>query len=290
MSDYTYELPFSNDKFMKGILLMLKKENKYDLASMLKGASVQVEKGGYSYYDGHWGRSDALAAYVTFFVNPEYLDVLENDENKNILGQICSNLIPPNVGFDVKSVSFTMDLSKDFELEDDLIADLEKNVNSISYRVIGELLPEDIRVKGYQMAEAYRYLYSVENSLRLFIEKVAREKYGENYFDSLTITNALKRTIQERMRNAAEQKWLGVRGTELFYLDFKDLGAVINNNWDIFKKYFPSQDFILPKLNDMAECRNKIAHNSYVNDIERNLMKTYYNVILKQISDAMQEE
>lgn len=54
--------------------------------------------------------------------------------------------------------------------------------------------------------------------------------------------------------------------------------------------YFPSQDFILPKLNDMAECRNKIAHNSYVNDIERNLMKTYYNVILKQISDAMQEE
>lgn len=86
---------------------------------------------------------------------------------------ICSNLIPPNVGFDVKSVSFTMDLSKDFELEDDLIADLEKNVNSISYRVIGELLPEDIRIKGYQMAEAYTYLYSVENSLRLFIEKVA---------------------------------------------------------------------------------------------------------------------
>jgi hypothetical protein len=35
MSDYTYELPFSNDKFMKGILLMIKKENKYDLASML---------------------------------------------------------------------------------------------------------------------------------------------------------------------------------------------------------------------------------------------------------------
>lgn len=39
------------------------------------------------------------------------------------------------------------------------------------------------------------------------------------------------------------------------------------------------------KLNDMTECRNKIAHNSYVDDIERNLMKTYYNVILRQISD-----
>lgn len=290
MSSFSYELPFSNDKFMKGILLMLKKENQYDLASILRGASVQVEKGTYSYYDGHWGRSDALAAYITFFVNPDYLDILDTQRNKDILDKICSNLIPPDVGFDVKSISFTMDLTKDFELEDDLIADLEKNVNTISYRVIGELLPEDIRAKGYQMAEAYTYLYSVENSIRLFIEKVSKEKYGDSFFPSLNITRSLQRTIEERMQNASNQKWLSVRGTELFYLDFKDLGAVINNNWDIFKDYFPSQDFILPKLNDMAECRNKIAHNSFINDIERNLMKTYYNVILKQISDSMKSE
>lgn len=290
MSNFLYELPFSNDKFMKGILMMLKKENQYDLASILRGASVQVEKGSYSYYDGRWGRSDALAAYITFFVNPDYLDILDTQSNKDVLDKICSNLIPPDVGFDVKSISFTMDLTKDFEFEDDLITDLEKNVNTTSYKIIGELLPEDIRAKGYQMAEAYTYLYSVENSLRLFIEKVAKEKYGDSYFQSLNITRNLQRTIEERMQNASNQKWLSVRGTELFYLDFKDLGAVINNNWDIFKDYFPSQDFILPKLNDMAECRNKIAHNSFINDIERNLMKTYYNVILKQISDAMKSE
>ena len=65
MSDYSYELPFSNDKFLKGIIVMLKKENKYDLANLLRRTNVQIEKGGYSYYDGKWGRSDALAAYVT---------------------------------------------------------------------------------------------------------------------------------------------------------------------------------------------------------------------------------
>lgn len=286
MSDYSYELPFSNDKLMKGIIMMLKKENKYDLANLLRGANVQIEKGGYSYYDGRWGRSDALAAYVTFFVNPEYLEILDTKENKDLLDTICSGLIPPDVGFDIKSVSFHMDLTKDFELEDDLISDLENNVNSKAYKIMGELLPEDIRTKGYQMAEAYTYLYSVENSLRLFIEKVAKETYGENYFSQLTIPRNLQRTISERQKNDDSNKWLSVRGTELFYLDFKDLGAVINNNWDIFKDYFPSQDFILPKLNDMAECRNKIAHNSYVDDIERNLMKTYYNVILRQISDS----
>lgn len=287
MSDYSYELPFSNDKLMKGIIMMLKKENKYDLANLLRGANVQIEKGGYSYYDGRWGRSDALAAYVTFFVNPEYLEILDTKENKDLLDAICSGLIPPDVGFDIKSVSFNMDLTKDFELEDDLISDLENNVNFKAYKIMGELLPEDIRTKGYQMAEAYTYLYSVENSLRLFIEKVAKEKYGDSYFSQLTIPRNLQRTIAERQKNDDANKWLRVRGTELFYLDFKDLGAVIDNNWDIFKDYFPSQSFILSKLNDMAECRNKIAHNSYVDDIERNLMKTYYNVILRQISDSV---
>lgn len=286
MSDFTYRLPFSTEKLLSGIIIMLKKENKYDVANLLRGSSIQIETGGYSYYDGHWGRSDAMAAYVTFFVNPNYLDVLDCDDTKNQLTRICSGLIPPDVGYDIKSVSFSMDLTKDYEVEDDLIADLENNVNSLAFRIIGELLPEDIRIKGYQMAEAYTYLYSVENSLRLFIEKIAKEKYGENYFQSLNIPRALQNTIASRQSNDASNKWMSVRGTELFYLDFKDLGSVINNNWDIFKDYFPSQDFILPKLNDMAECRNKIAHNSYVDDIERNLMKTYYNVILKQISGA----
>lgn len=90
MSDYTYSLPFSNERFMKGIIMMLKKENKYDLANLLRGANVQVEKGTYSYYDGGWGRSNALAAYITFFVNPEYLDILDSEENKKTLDKICS--------------------------------------------------------------------------------------------------------------------------------------------------------------------------------------------------------
>lgn len=230
MSDFSYELPFSNDKLMKGIIMMLKKENKYDLANLLRGANVQIEKGGYSYYDGRWGRSDALAAYVIFFVNPEYLEILDTKENKDLLDAICSGLIPPDVGFDIKSVSFNMNLTKDFELEDDLISDLENNVNSKVYKIMGELLPEDIRTKGYQMAEAYTYLYSVENSLRLFIEKVAKEKYGDSYFSQLTIPRNLQRTIAERQKNDDANKWLSIRGTELFYLDFKDLGAVIDNN------------------------------------------------------------
>ena len=140
------------------------------------------------------------------------------------------------------------------------------------------------------MAEVYTYLYSVENSLRLFIEKVCKNIYGETYFNSIVVPKALQRTIKNRQENAENNKWLSIRGNELFYLDFKDLGSLIDSNWEIFKKYFPNRDFIIPKLNEMADCRNLIAHNSYVGDTERNLIKTYYNVILKQITNSYKEE
>ncbi|MDD3323489.1 MAG: Swt1 family HEPN domain-containing protein [Paludibacter sp.] len=286
MSDFTYSLPFSNDKLLKGIIYTLKDKDKYDVANLLKGASIEIAQGGYSYYDGHWGRNNAVAAYVTFHVNPDYKKLLDTPDIKTLLMTICDELIPADVGYDIKSVSISIDLTKDYDLEDDLILDLERNVNSVSYRIVHEILPEDIKIKGYQMAEVYTYLYAVENSLRLFIEKVCKNKHGEGYFQQIAVPRALQDTIRKRKENAESNKWLSVRGNELFYLDFKDLGNLIDNNWDFFKDYFPNRDFIIPKLNEMAECRNLIAHNSYISDTERNLMKTYYNVILKQITSA----
>ncbi len=286
MSEFTYVLPFTNKRFLEGIIYTLKEQNQYDVANMLKGASISVEEGGFSYYDGHWGRSNAYAAYIKFQVNPLYKKILDTDKNKKLLSGICEELIPPEVGYDIKSISFSIDLTKDFDLEDDLILDLEKTTNSISYKIIHEILPEDIKTKGYHMAETYTYLYAVENSLRLFIEKVCKEFYGEDYFSKITVPKALSNTIKTRKEDAESKKWLKIRGNELFYLDFKDLGSLIDSNWDVFKKYFQNQSFILPKLNEMADCRNLIAHNCYIGDTERNLIRTYYNVILKQISSS----
>ena len=288
MSEFTYTIPFSMESFMKGIIYELKNRDKYDIASLLKGASVEVSEGNYSHYCGG-GRWDALSAYINFYVNPQNKKLLDTDNTKDILKGVCSELIPVNVGYDVKGVSFTIDLTKDFEVEDDLILDLEKNTNSIASNILREILPEDIKIKGYHMAEAYTYLYSVENSLRLFIEKICKEVYGENYFSRITVTRALQNTINTRRENAESKKWLSIRGNELFYLDFKDLGNLIDSNWELFKNYFPHRDFIIPKLNEMADCRNLIAHNSYIGDTERNIIKTYYNVILKQISETSNE-
>lgn len=179
----------------------------------------------------------------------------------------------------------------DIDEDDDIIADLENQVKNTSNNILSKILPEDVIQKGHEMSEAYIYLYSVENSIRLFIEIIAKENFGDDYFDSLTITTALRNTISKRKEKAQQNKWLSVRGdNDLFYLDFKDLGVLIDNNWNIFKDYFNSQSFIIPKLNEMAECRNLIAHNSYIRKTERDLIKSYYNSIIMQLSQKFQSE
>ena len=50
MSDFTYSIPFSNEKLLAGIIYQLKRDNLYDIANLLKGCNVEVEEGGYSHY------------------------------------------------------------------------------------------------------------------------------------------------------------------------------------------------------------------------------------------------
>ena len=137
MSEFTYEIPFSNDKLLAGIIYQLKRDNLYDIVNLLKGCHLEVEDGNYSRYNGG-GRWNAHSAYATFYVNPANIDFLDTPDIKRKLADICDDLIPVNVGFDVKDAYFKLDLTKDFELEDDLILDLQQNTNSISARIINQ--------------------------------------------------------------------------------------------------------------------------------------------------------
>lgn len=288
MSDFTYCLPFSKEQFFKGILLDIKRQGETNLFYYLKGGRISIDDLGTSYYVDRVGRWDANGINIKIHVNSKYLDLLEcNSEYKSILFKICNNLIPGEVGYDIKDIIFVRDLALDLDLDedDDIMQDLENQIKDTSKTVLKKILPEELVEKGYEMSEVYTYLYSVENSLRLFIEIVAKEQYGEGYMDKLILPSALKNKISSRKDNAKSKKWLSLRGdSDLFYIDFVELGSIINSNWNIFKQYFNSQDFILPKINEMADCRNLIAHNSYISKENRDLIKSYYNSIIMQIS------
>jgi len=288
--NFSYSLP-DEEKFFLGLLKHLQVKGYDKLVRYLKGGRLSFEDSGiYSAKFETGGRWNAYGLYVKFHVNPNYIDQLDTLENKRFFISICGSLIDSKYGYDIKNIEFITDIEGNYDLEEDLFDDLNAKVNELSKKLIDELLPEDLREKGHYMSEVYLYLYCIENTLRLFVEKVCSAVYGVDYFDDLTINKQARDKISSRKELNQNNKWISLRGeSELFYLDFSELGMIIENNWAIFKKYFPhdkGQQWIISKINDLSSIRNLIAHNSYVGRSEKELLKSYYNIILKQLDGS----
>jgi hypothetical protein len=104
---------------------------------------------------------------------------------------------------------------------------------------------------------------------------------------SLNTSKSVKNAIAMRKQNEQLNKWMSVRGgSDLFYLDFKDLADVITNNWPLFSGCFPDQAWIRTKIEEMANCRNLVAHNSYLQEHERDVLRTNFTSIIRQVGGA----
>lgn len=235
-------------------------------------------------YNRYKTNSLVIGATICFYISDSEFKITPFLEKK--LKILCNKLINANSGLKINHIVFEPIIKpKNFNS-----LNIDESTNDLSNKIIKEILPPDIKEKGNEMAEIYLYLYCVENSLRLFIEKIAKENHGNSYFESLNTNSKIKEAIKYRKKEEVKKKWLGFRGdSEVFYLDFKDLAVLIRENWNLFKDYFPDQGFILPKIEEMADQRNIIAHNGYVFKNKRNLIKVYYENILDQIDGTFEE-
>lgn len=167
----------------------------------------------------------------------------------------------------------------------DIAKDIEKVKERVPSEDIDNFLSKDVQQKGQQMAEAYLYLYSVENCLRSFLEITLKNELGDDWESKINISNPVKRKVDGRKEDEEKNKWLPIRGDSIFfYMDFEELGKIIINNWEIFKKYFPSTEFITTKMTEMYDCRNRIAHNSYISKENKELIQLYFKQILSQMN------
>ncbi len=102
----------------------------------------------------------------------------------------------------------------------------------------------------------------------------------------MTITKNIKDTIAGRKRTEEKNRWVSIRGnSDLFYLDFIELSAIIQNNWEIFKCYFPDQAWISSKLSELYTIRNLVAHNSYVSKHEQSILQVNFRSIIMQLNN-----
>ena len=167
------------------------------------------------------------------------------------------------------------------------MTDLKKIISELPSKVKDVAIPEDILEKAKEMSEVYLYTHCAENSIRLFIEKVAQKHYVTDYLSKLKLNSKMHEKIKTRKDSQAKTKWVSARGSsDIFYLDIDDLACVIAGNWDIFKDYFSSFGWIETNIKEIADCRNPVAHHSYLQEHEREIIRLDFIKILKQISDT----
>lgn len=109
MSDFTYSLPFTLEKYRSGIITTLKRKGHHELAQLLDGCQIQLDERGLSYYYNNTGRWDATAVVILIYVGLDKIDRLDRFP-KSMFTRICDELIPADVGFDVKTVEFLPNL------------------------------------------------------------------------------------------------------------------------------------------------------------------------------------
>jgi hypothetical protein len=274
--EYTYEIP-DKEKYLQGVIAILRHNNDNEIAELLKGCKCEITPSS-QFSQVRW---NCMFTTVHLYVPITKLGAFSQPIKKKLI-DACDTMMPRAAGYDVLSVEISPSMD-DIPVEQSLAEDLEQISAELSQQIL-PILPDDIKNKGKEMAEVYLYLYCVENSLRLFIETVAKKHYGDDYFSKLSVPRPVLRGIEIRKKEEQSNQWLRVRGdSDLFYLDFGELGTIIQNNWDLFKDFFSDQAWILGKINEIAKCRHLVAHNSYIGTHEKEVIRVYYHSILKQI-------
>lgn len=277
--NYDYELGYTDDEIKKGISRALYAD--HDSPNIL---AEGVEKGSLSlsstgrYSSVGW---NMIQLDVRIQVAPHFYTQIDRNVALQKLQIAVSRVISPSTGY-VPYIEYYEDFMAslgDSVKDEEILLSMEQQVEDTSSRIIKDILPDDIQDKGIYMAEVYSYFYMIENSLREFIKLTFVKNQIEIKFNTRQ-----QRTIDNRKLQEFSKNWMSFRGDEeLYYLDFSDLSDVITNNWEIFKVFFDSQETIRTKLDELAALRNKVAHNSYLDQDEVSLIKVYYRYFLNSI-------
>ena len=135
------------------------------------------------------------------------------------------------------------------------------------------------RRDALEMARLYAVLHAFENEVRSLIRDTLDEKVGLDWWDSPAVTTSVRKIADSRIKTAQKDSWLeGAKSDRLEYVEFGDLAAIIFENWEHFKDWMPTQEWIKQRMTELEKARNFVAHN-------RMLLPSEFQRIYMYISD-----
>ncbi|MBN1786669.1 MAG: response regulator [Candidatus Methanofastidiosa archaeon] len=158
---------------------------------------------------------------------------------------------------------------------------------------VKKILSEKETKKERNSARAYEILSSFENEFNIFLEKVLKKYYDDDWW-SVGIPPYVKTKCEQRRANAQLRKKDVM--PLLFYSDFsyyvpillyKDDEAGIDNWRHVFEKYFINIGWIKARLIELNHIRNDIAHPKPINELQFNKLELFTKEIREFMEGSM---
>jgi hypothetical protein len=151
-----------------------------------------------------------------------------------------------------------------------------------------------------KQAEAYKYLYEIENSLRVAMHTAMATKMGLAYFNDAVFppfedkSSTIRKINLARKARALKKKereynlQFGYEYHHFWYIDYRELVLALEQYWDqhfsdIFNDRLYTKADIIGRLIRLSAFRNNIAHNRYISNIDLSEIRSVWALIRRSI-------
>lgn len=125
-----------------------------------------------------------------------------------------------------------------------------------------------IRTEASQMSEAYEVFYSLEKTIRSFIEESFESAGISNWWNSECVPEKVMKDTESRMQHEFDSGVTPRSDDPIDYTTFGELSDIIVFSWEVFAGTLQSKKAVTKVLSGLNTLRGPIAHCSMLAEDE----------------------
>lgn len=120
-----------------------------------------------------------------------------------------------------------------------------------------------IRAEAAAMAPHYEVIYSLESSMRAFVDDLLTSADApDEWWGPKRVPDQIKREVERRQKRELDTGMTPRSSEPLDFTTFGELGEIIKSNWDVFGSIFSSIKAVESVMGRLNSLRGPIAHCS----------------------------
>lgn len=120
-----------------------------------------------------------------------------------------------------------------------------------------------IRAEAARMAPHYEVIYSLETSIRAFVDDLLATSEAPNtWWNHNRVPSHIKKEAEDLMKREVDSGMTPRSDEPLDFTTFGELGQIIVHNWDVFGAVFSSKKAVERVMGNLNSLRGPIAHCS----------------------------